>query len=58
MVHPGQQSGLALKLLSQAFIREQGFLQRHGRIEPFIHRFVDRAHAALSKQTNNPITTL
>ena len=58
VMHASEQSCFSLKLLPQAFIGEQRFLQRHSCIEPLVHRFVDGAHATLTEQADDAIAIL
>src|SRR6267378_6835195 len=49
MVHAGKQPRLSLKLLPQALVGKEGFLQRHRCIKAFINRLVNRAHSSLAE---------
>src|SRR5215213_4951909 len=58
MMQASEQTGLALELLSQAFIRKKRLFQRHGRIETLVDRLVNRAHAALPELAPDAIPAL
>ena len=58
MMHARQQTRFAFELLAQLLIGEKRLFQRDGGIEPLVHRFIYRAHAALAKLANDSITSL
>src|SRR5438132_13596070 len=58
MMHARQQTRFAFELLAQLLIGEKRLFQRDGGIEPLVHRFIYRAHAALAKLAKNSITSL
>jgi len=58
MIEPGHQSRFMLKLFPLLFVIRQGLLQRHGVAEAKIDCFIDRAHSAHAKLSNQAIAAL